>query len=956
MSRATTGSRSVRYRRWWPPAVVGALGLVLSVLLFQYIGERERQLMASDFELHAQEMTQTIERRVGNTFETVHALAGHLVSSERTSWQGFQIFSEHLLRQQHGVESVQWLPRVRHEVRDAHEAQPLPESLHLVRQLDNDAGEMSSRRAAPDIERYEIRDADASGAMRRAEARELYTPIHYISPWDEGQVLWGLDLSDFAPARRAMGEAMRTGVLVATPPIHQELVWVFGYVRREPAPYDGAEPLDGFVAGAFRVGAIVEGVERRYFWPHRVVVQIWDDSGPGAPVLIYGPARPEVDASLAHAETIELGRRQWRIVNRPSAAYMQAARTWTPTTVLITGVIGTGLLVVLLGAIISRSERIGEESRQRAVRERQQAAVARLGVAALSGVPGQEIMQRVCEAATHELGVEYAKVLELDEQGGTLLLRAGVGWKPGYAGRARVVADRGSQAGYTLEADEPVVVEDFVEEARFAAPPLLREHDVRSGISVTIQAEDWTFGVLGVHATRPRSFYLTDVAFVQALANVLGQTMARNRAEAELRESERRFRRLSDATPAMIWMSGVDKQCTYLNRQWLAFTGRTLEQDLGAGWMDSLHDDDREAVRQRYVAGFELREPFRMEYRLRRADGVYRWIVDQAMPRFLPDGSFSGYVGACIDVTSEKEAAQKLRTLNETLERRVSERTSRLREANEQLRREVVDRQHAEQQLQHTAEALKRSNRELEQFAYIASHDLQEPLRKVQGFGRMLEERAGDRLDEASRDFLNRMFTAVDRMRNLIDGLLAYSRVTTKASPFERVDMSRVADEVLSDLDFRIAQTSGQVQVGDLPTLTADPLQMRQLLQNLIGNALKFHRPDEAPQVEVWAEALQRDASGTGDGQAVPGCRLFVRDNGIGIAPEHRDRLFTPFRRLHGRSSPYEGAGIGLAVCAKIARRHGGRIDIQSQPDHGATFVVTLPCEPGDSQGDGDDE
>ncbi len=961
MNRATTRSRSVPYRRWWPVLMVGALGLIISVTLFQYIAARERQLIMSDFELRAQEMTQTVERRVRTNFETVHSLAGLFVGTEQVSWQQFQIFGDHLLRYHRAVDSVQWIPRIDHDQRLIHETTELPESVYL-RPVDAQPRpeDPPHRHPAPPIQGYQVRELTDDG-FRRAPDRDVYTPIHYIAPWTEGHVLWGLDLSSFEAARLAMAEARRTGELVATPPIHEQLVWVFGYVHRPEHPRDPrAIELDGFVAGAFRIPTIVEGVDLRHFWPHHINIQIWDDSGPGQPVLLYGPEEIAADADISHTEAIELGRREWRLISAPDQQYLRAARSLMPVTVLASGVTGTALLVVLLGTIINRSERIGLEASERAVRERQQAAVAQLGVAALSGVPERELMQRICEIATSELDAEYAKVMELDSQGDRLLLRAGVGWNPGHVGRTTLPADQRYQVGYTLHAGEPVVVEDLAAETRFAGSPLLLEHGVASGMSTIIHAESHNrpqngrFGVLCVHSTRPQSFSPYDVAFLQALANVLGQAIDRSRTEAELRESERRFRRISDATPAMIWMSDAEKRCTYVNRQWLSFTGRTLEQERGDGWLMSIHDEDRPGVRASYERGFDSREPFRMEYRLRRIDGQYRWILDEAMPRFLADGSFAGYVGACIDITTEKDAAEKLRTMNETLERRVSERTSRLRDANEQLRREIAERQHAEERLQRTAAALKRSNEELEQFAYIASHDLQEPLRKVQGFGKMLQESAGDKLDEQSRDFLQRMFAAVDRMRDLIDGLLAYSRITTKASPFERVDLNQIAQEVLSDLEMRIQQTDGEVIVHDLPTLDADPLQMRQLLQNLIANALKFHRPNEPPRVELWAESLDGHAPGAGNGQA-RGCRLFVRDHGIGIAPEHQGGLFTPFRRLHGRSSPYEGTGIGLAVCWKIAQRHGGRIDVQSQPEQGATFIVTLPCEPPDPQGDGND-
>ncbi|MEX0746238.1 MAG: ATP-binding protein [Phycisphaeraceae bacterium] len=269
----------------------------------------------------------------------------------------------------------------------------------------------------------------------------------------------------------------------------------------------------------------------------------------------------------------------------------------------------------------------------------------------------------------------------------------------------------------------------------------------------------------------------------------------------------------------------------------------------------------------------------------------------------------------------------------------MSRRLRRITVSRDELQREIEQRKQTEERLQATAAALTRSNTELEQFAYIASHDLQEPLRKVEGFGEMLTEHLGQALDAEARDYLRRMVSAIQRMRDLINGLLTYSRVTTKQRPFEPVDLNEIVRDVLSDLELRIQETAGRVQVDDLPAIVADPLQMRQLLQNLIGNGLKFHHADKPPRVRVTAERVAAE-SAQGDQDR---CRIFVQDNGIGIDPKDVKQLFMPFRRLHGRSSRYAGTGIGLAVCRKIAERHGGTIRIDSTPGHGSTFVVTLP-------------
>jgi PAS domain S-box-containing protein len=249
----------------------------------------------------------------------------------------------------------------------------------------------------------------------------------------------------------------------------------------------------------------------------------------------------------------------------------------------------------------------------------------------------------------------------------------------------------------------------------------------------------------------------------------------------------------------------------------------------------------------------------------------------------------------------------------------------------------------SEERLRESTAQLERSNRELQDFAYVASHDLQEPLRKIVVFGERLKEKAGERLDAETSDYLQRMQKAASRMQNLINDLLTFSRVTTKAQPFSAVDLAETARGVIDDLEGRIEMTKGRVEAGELPTIDAEPLQMRQLLQNLIGNALKFRRTDVPPVVKVEAKKISGVLP-----QAAPGapaqdlCEMTVSDNGIGFDEKYLDRIFNVFQRLHTRNE-YEGTGMGLAIARKIVVYHGGTITAKSKPGEGATFVVTLP-------------
>ena len=244
---------------------------------------------------------------------------------------------------------------------------------------------------------------------------------------------------------------------------------------------------------------------------------------------------------------------------------------------------------------------------------------------------------------------------------------------------------------------------------------------------------------------------------------------------------------------------------------------------------------------------------------------------------------------------------------------------------------DITERKQAEEDLAEKARELARSNAELEQFAYVASHDLQEPLRMVASFTQLLAERYQGRLDEKADQYIGFAVEGASYMQSLIDDLLSYSRVTSRARPFQPTDCAAVLQKALANLRVAIAESKAEINAGPLPTLMADGNQLVQLLLNLIGNAIKFHG-DKPPQISVSARL---------EGETWV---FAVKDNGIGIDPRYFERIFVIFQRLHSRRSAYPGTGIGLAICKKVVERHGGRIWLESTPGEGTTFFFTLPA------------
>jgi signal transduction histidine kinase len=282
------------------------------------------------------------------------------------------------------------------------------------------------------------------------------------------------------------------------------------------------------------------------------------------------------------------------------------------------------------------------------------------------------------------------------------------------------------------------------------------------------------------------------------------------------------------------------------------------------------------------------------------SDGEYRWHLSRGLPVHDSSGRLLRWFGTATDIHEQKLTEEALRDQEEAL-------------------RLLVQR-------------VEKSNNELEQFAFVASHDLQEPLRKVQAFGDILKESAAERLSTQEQDYLERMVRAANRMQNMIQALLSLSRITTQGRPFETIELNHVAQEVLSDLEVQIRQTSGQVIVSDLPSMQGDPAQIYQLVQNPVGNALKFHSEGAMPFVQVYS--LPHSDSSTM-------IQLVIEDNGIGMNPDTIDRIFLPFTRLNATN--FEGTGMGLAICQKIVERHGGQITVESVPHKGSRFTITLP-------------
>ncbi|MCD4727694.1 MAG: PAS domain S-box protein, partial [Pirellulales bacterium] len=399
-------------------------------------------------------------------------------------------------------------------------------------------------------------------------------------------------------------------------------------------------------------------------------------------------------------------------------------------------------------------------------------------------------------------------------------------------------------------------------------------------------------------------------------------------AEQSLQESEQRYRSLTIATTSIVWTTDANGKVVADLPSWRDFTGQNEQEIIGWGWSDAIHPDDRQWAKEIWQRSVETHATYDTEHRIRQHDGQFRTFAVRGVPVMDNDGNTREWIGTCTDITEQKQVEEELARHREHLEEMVALRTAELESVNRQLEKEIAERKGAEKGLRRTADQLATSNKELEQFAYVASHDLQEPLRVVGSYVQLIERRYKDRLDADANQFIHYIVEGVTRMQQLIADLLDFSRVGTHGKPFHNIGLGAVLDCALSNLDVVIEESGAVVTHDSLLEVRGDETQLVQLFQNLIGNAVKF-RGDRRPEINV--SARRKDDHW-----------LFaVCDNGIGIERQYWDRLFVIFQRLHTRHK-YEGTGIGLAVCKRIVERHGGKIWIDSKPGQGTTFYFTI--------------
>ncbi len=390
----------------------------------------------------------------------------------------------------------------------------------------------------------------------------------------------------------------------------------------------------------------------------------------------------------------------------------------------------------------------------------------------------------------------------------------------------------------------------------------------------------------------------------------------RKMAEDNLRESEHRFRELADQSPMWIWITDAEVNVVYANSELLDYIGiEDVSSFTGQVWQDIVHPGDIGTVSNGFAVAVEKRRGFSLDYRVRKAaTGVYEWFTVKGVPRF-EGKELTGFIGTGMNVHRQK-------TFSDQLKKEVEMRTKELADTNAEL---------------------KKSNKELQSFAYISSHDLQEPLRKIQTFSSYLLETEHGRLSEKGREKFGRMQSAAKRMQTLINDLLAYSRLDMEKRNFETMELALIVEEVKADIMDDIHAKNAKIFIEKSCKVDVVHFQFRQLIFNLISNSLKYSREGVHPIVRIMASLI--DSSDIADNRALPERKythIKLSDNGIGFDNDYAEKIFEVFQRLHGREK-YRGTGVGLAIVKKIAENHKGFVNAAGEPGMGAEFNIYIP-------------
>lgn len=907
-------ARAANLSRWskrLPVALLVVAGGLFTLALFFFVRNSDQRRLQAEFDRRADVPATALQQEIDDPIFLLRSIGAFFFSSRSVDRKEFGGFTKESLTRLRGLTALEWIPRVAGLDRPAHE---------LLARADG-------------LNQYRLWQRDAASQPTPVAVRDEYLPIFYSEPsWDSASL--GLDLATDAESSAAMKQARDLAQPFASPPFRKDgngrSPWcyrIFAPVYTNLVPHatlvERHQYLGGYAAAVMDLDLLVESTLKRLRGAdmHYIAWRLSDGTNSAGVISLHQSANwPEADNVVESRFWFEVGGRQWEMECRPTEKYLARhgnRRAW--------GVLAAGLAITLLsGAYLSMIQ--GRAAQVGRIVDQRTAELARSNQELKSEIHEREQMQSALAA---ERDLVNALLDTIPDH---------LYFKDRESRFIRI--SRSMAAIFNLRSpDEALGKSDF----DFFAPEHARraradeEEIMNSGCPLVgrEEKETWPDGTSNwVSSTKQ---CLRDKA-----GNIVGtfgisrDITGRKRAEDRLRVQYQVERILADGPEFDAAAQGI-----------LQVIGEALGWNVGAIWQI---DDGSDTIRcrkfwKKHSAGAPAFEKATSEAGFASgvglpgrvwATGKPVWIDDVVRDTNFPRAPFAAEAGLHsafgFPIRAEREVLGVIEFFSHRIEKPDEELLQMFGAVGGQIGQFIV-RKRAELALSHKAKELERSNRELEQFAYVASHDLQEPLRMIASYSQLLQRRYGNQLDADAHQFISFAVEGSARMQALINDLLAYSRVGTRAKEFTLIDCDEVLQRALKNLEIAIEECQAKVTTAPLPRVMGDLTQLTQLFQNLVGNALKFR--GEKPAVVHVSAQLEGEA-------AAPEWHFTVRDEGIGIEPQYFQRIFVIFQRLHSREE-YAGTGIGLAVCQKIVERHGGRIWVESEVGQGSTFHFTVP-------------
>lgn len=833
--------------RW--PAVVFLVGVVVTAIVLWLTRANTAAQDAARFENTVQQTESSIVARMDIYIGLLRATAGLLNSGTEVSSESFRTFVDRIDLAHHypGVQGIGFAQHIGAEDREA----------------------LSARMAAAGRSQF---------TLSPPGLRDEYFPIVYLEPDDRrNQQAIGYDMFSEPTRRAAMIRARDQGTpsLTARVTLMQEIdpekqagfliyVPVYRGIHIPTTVLERREKIAGFAYSPFRAGDLFHGILGPRTSP-RTHFQLYDGETTNPSELLFrSSAASEDESALTTTRTLRIADRIWTVRYFSTPLFeSESSRHWLPWLAA-----GGFSLSVLFGGITLALARAEAKARRRGL---------------------------IVQAQREELQVTLESigdaVISTDAEGRVVFMNAVAQELMGWSlSEARQQPLRRFFALYNEDTGEaiPDPVSRVLQTGEIVAFSHHTSLCARDGPRIPI--EDYTAPIKDEQGK------------VRGAVLVLQDVTARRHAERALHEREQqlqaaveRLRFMAESMPQKIFTAAADGETDYFNQQWIDFTGLSLDQLRGWGWVQFVHPADIEENLRRWRHSLATGSYFEIEHRIRRHDNAYRWHLSRVHALRDGEGTIVMWIGSSTDIEDQKRAEERL-------EQTVEERTAALSESNEQL----------------------------EALVYSIAHDLRAPLRAISGYGQLLAEDHGGALNADALHLLKRMRTAAESMDHLILDLLAFGRTARAALEFTRVDVASAWAEAREQSSAAIERSGATVEtIAPLPAVRAHEPTLVQVLANLLGNALKFVKPGVTPHIRLRAEEL---------GSMV---RLWVCDNGIGIDPEMHGRVFRVFERLHGHR--YEGTGIGLAIVRKGVERMGGTTGVESAPGEGSRFWIELP-------------